>query len=92
MRRAAPTTSRAATSSRNRLKGSGSGFSSSPGSGPTTRGVPVKFRVFAHHLPMTVYSAGVYTIGIFSDPDAGEAEFAFPLPVLRLNPLTGVPN
>ncbi len=59
---------------------------------PDNPGMPVKYRVFAHHLPITVYSAGVYTIGIYADPDDGEAEFAFPLPVLRLNPLTGVPS
>jgi hypothetical protein len=59
---------------------------------PDNPGVPVKFRVFAHHLPITVYSAGVYTVGLYADPDAAAAEFAFPLPVLRLNPLTGVPG
>ncbi len=54
-------------------------------------GLPVKFRVFAHHLPITVYSAGVYSVGLYSDPpDGAQAEFEFPLPVLRLNPLTGV--
>ena len=59
---------------------------------PDNPGVPVKFRVFAHHLPITVGSAGVYTVGLYDHPDADEAEFEFPLPVLRLNPLTGVPN
>ncbi|KDF00925.1 hypothetical protein Y900_018795 [Mycolicibacterium aromaticivorans JS19b1 = JCM 16368] len=57
---------------------------------PDNPGLPVKFRVFAHHLPITVYSAGVYSVGLYSDPDGAQAEFEFPLPVLRLNPLTGV--
>ena len=52
----------------------------------------MKFRVFAHHLPLTVYTAGVHTVGLYEHPDAEEAEFAFPLPVLRLNPLTGIPT
>lgn len=59
---------------------------------PDNPGVPVKFRVFAHYLPMTVYSAGVHTIGLYENPDDIEPEFAFPLPVLRLNPLTGGPD
>lgn len=58
---------------------------------PDTPGIPVKFRVFAHQLPMSVYSAGVYSVGLYEHPDA-EPEFSFPLPVLRLNPLTGAPN
>ncbi|MGY4711240.1 hypothetical protein ACXDF8_17025 [Mycolicibacterium sp. CBM1] len=59
---------------------------------PDTPGVPVKFRVFAHHLPMTVYSAGVYSIGLYDRPEAPEPEFSFPMPVSRLNPLTGAPT
>jgi hypothetical protein len=59
---------------------------------PDNPGVPVKFRVFAHQLPMTVYTAGVHTVGLYDHPDADEPEFSFPLPVLRLNPLTGVPQ
>ncbi len=55
-------------------------------------GVPIKFRVFAHYLPITAYSLGVYTIGLYENPNDETAEFEFPLPVLRLNPLTGVPN
>jgi hypothetical protein len=58
---------------------------------PDNPGVPVKFRVFAHQLSITVYSAGVYTVGLYDDPEATEAEFSFPLPVLKLNPLTGAP-
>ena len=59
---------------------------------PDNPGVPYKFRVFAHHLPMTVYSNGVYTIGLYGHPDDAEPEFEFPLPVMRLNPLTGGPT
>ncbi|AQT78961.1 hypothetical protein B1R94_06300 [Mycolicibacterium litorale] len=59
---------------------------------PDEPGFPVKFRVFAPPLPMTVYSPGVYTIGLYEHPDSEEPEFSFPLPVLRLNPLTGTPT
>ncbi|AMO63037.1 Uncharacterised protein [Mycolicibacterium phlei] len=58
---------------------------------PDNPGVPLKFRVFAHHLPMTAYGPGVYTIGLYEDPEGGEPEFEFPLPILRVNPLTGAP-
>jgi hypothetical protein len=58
---------------------------------PDNPGVPIKFRVFAHQLPITAYSAGVYTVGLYEDPEDDEPEFEFPLPVLRLNPLTGKP-
>jgi hypothetical protein len=59
---------------------------------PDTPGVPVKFRVFAHYLPMTAYSAGVHTVGLYESPDAAESDFSFPLPVLRLNPLLPTPE
>lgn len=55
---------------------------------PDNPGSPVKFRVFAHYLPMSIYGPGLYTIGLYENPD-GEPEFEFPLPVMRLNPLTG---
>ena len=35
---------------------------------PDNPGVPVKFRVFVHHLPLVVHSAGVYTIGLYDEP------------------------
>jgi hypothetical protein len=57
---------------------------------PDSPGSPVKFRVFAHQLPMTVDTAGVYTIGLYEGPEATETAH-FPLPVSRLNPLTGRP-
>ena len=35
-----------------------------------------------------IYSAGLHHIHLYDDPN-GEPEASFPLPVLRLNPLTG---
>lgn len=55
---------------------------------PDNPPVPVKFRVFAQHLPITVPSAGVYTLGLYDSLEATESEHLFPLPVLRRNPLT----
>lgn len=55
---------------------------------PDEPGQPVKFRVFAQQLLMGVYSAGVHQIALYEDPN-GEPEAAFPLPILRMNPLTG---
>ena len=57
---------------------------------PDEPGVPVKFRVFAQHLPMADLLRRAPHIGLYDDPD-GEPEAVFPLPVLRLNPLTGPP-
>ena len=48
---------------------------------------PVKFRVFTQYLPMRVEAAGVFTIGLYEHLDAGESEYLYPLPVLRMNPL-----
>jgi hypothetical protein len=59
---------------------------------PDNPGFPMKFRVFAHQLPMTVYSTGVHIIGLYEHPDDEDPEFEFPLPVLRLNPLIGGPS
>ncbi|BBY59538.1 hypothetical protein [Mycolicibacterium sarraceniae] len=58
---------------------------------PDKPGSPFKFRVFAHRLPLEVPMSGVYSIGLYEDVDA-EPEAAFPLPILKLNPLTGVPT
>jgi hypothetical protein len=58
---------------------------------PDNPGSPVKFRVFAQQLAMAVDSAGVYTIGLYDSPDATTSPHLFPLPVSRLNPLTGRP-
>lgn len=54
---------------------------------PDNPGSPYKYRVFAQHLPMTVHSAGVYTIGLYESPDQTEPDHVFPLPVHRHNPL-----
>jgi hypothetical protein len=53
---------------------------------PDNPGVPVKFRVFAHHLPMVVQSPGVYSVGLYDSPDAPETDHLFPLPVVKVNP------
>jgi hypothetical protein len=52
---------------------------------PDTPGAPVKFRVFAHQLPLQVSAAGVYTIGLYESRDATETAHQFPLPVLKAN-------
>lgn len=46
---------------------------------------PVKFRAFAQYLPIVVESEGMYTLGLYDDPDAAEAEQSFPLAIF-LNP------
>jgi hypothetical protein len=55
---------------------------------PDNPGSPVKFRVFAHYLALSLDSPGLYTVGLYENLHS-EAGAAFPLPVLRLNPLTG---
>jgi len=58
---------------------------------PDNPGVPVKFQVLARYLPLVVNSAGVYTIGLYEDPDATETDHLFPLPVVKTNPLLPPP-
>jgi hypothetical protein len=53
---------------------------------PDNPGAPVKFRVFAHQLPLEVPSAGVYTIGLYESRHATQTAHSFPLPVLKNNP------
>ena len=59
---------------------------------PDNAGSPFKFRVFAQHLPMTVQSAGVYTIGLYESLDQADTDHQFPMPVFRLNPLMPPPT
>jgi hypothetical protein len=59
---------------------------------PDNPGSPVKYRVFVHQLAITADTAGVYTIGLYDSPDATETQHLFPLPISRLNPLTGRPT
>jgi hypothetical protein len=59
---------------------------------PDNPGVPVKFRVFVHHLAMVVQSAGVYTVGLYDSPDATETDHRFPLPVLKASPFAPPPR
>ncbi|MCB1289561.1 MAG: hypothetical protein KDB47_18105 [Mycobacterium sp.] len=47
--------------------------------------VPVKFRVFAQHLPIRVESEGTYTLGLHTSLEGSEPEQSYPLPVI-LNP------
>jgi len=54
---------------------------------PDNPPLPVKFRVFAQHLPMRVQSAGVYTLGLYDSLHESATEHMFPLPVLKRNPL-----
>lgn len=52
---------------------------------PDTPGVPVKFRVFVHEVPMWVTTAGVYEIGLADSPE-GELESVFPFPIFENKP------
>ncbi len=54
---------------------------------PDNPPAPVKYRVFAHYLPMRVTSAGMYTIGLYESPHAGDSDHIYPLPVFKTNPL-----
>ncbi|MGV0992243.1 MAG: hypothetical protein ACOYB7_08300 [Mycobacterium sp.] len=47
--------------------------------------VLVKFRSFLQYLPIYVETEGVYTLGLYDDPDAIETEHTFPLAIF-LNP------
>ena len=53
---------------------------------------PVKFRVFAQYLPLTITSTGVYTIGLYDSLDTTETDIQFPLPVHTYDPLTQGPG
>lgn len=48
---------------------------------------PVKFRVFAHYLPIRVDQPGVYTLGLYDNLDDTGSDHLFPLPILKTNPL-----
>jgi hypothetical protein len=54
---------------------------------PDNPPVPVKFRVFAQHLPMRVTNPGIYTLGLYENLDDSESDHLFPLPVFKRNPL-----
>lgn len=45
----------------------------------------VKFRVFAQQLPVYLEGEGLYTLGLYTELEGGEAEQTFPLQV-SLNP------
>jgi hypothetical protein len=53
---------------------------------PDNPGSPVKFRVFAHQLPLRLPSAGLYTIGFYESRHETETPYRFPMPVLKTNP------
>jgi hypothetical protein len=58
---------------------------------PDNPGMPVKFQVLTRYLPLFVKSAGIYTIGLYDDPDATDSDHLFPLPVIKSNPLLQPP-
>lgn len=53
---------------------------------PDNPGSPVKFRVFAHQLPLRLPSTGVYTIGFYESRHGTDSPHQFPLPVLKTDP------
>ena len=50
--------------------------------------VLVKFRSFLQYLPIQVDTEGVYTLGLYDDPDTTETEHTFPLAIFQ-NPNPG---
>lgn len=59
---------------------------------PDNPGSPVKFWVLTGHIPLTVQSPGVYTVGLYDSPDATETDHLFPLPVMKVNPFATPPH
>ena len=53
---------------------------------PDSPGDPVKFRVFAHQLPLRLPTTGVYTIGFYESRHGTDTPHQFPLPVHKANP------
>lgn len=53
---------------------------------PDNPGSPVKFRVFAHQLPLRLPSTGLYTIGFYETRDQMETPHRFPMPVFKTDP------
>ena len=45
--------------------------------------VLVKFRSFLQYLPMHIETEGVYTLGLYDDPDATETDHTFPLMIFK---------
>ena len=58
---------------------------------PDKPGTPVKFRVFAHQVPIKVESAGLYTFGLYDSREALTTDHRFPLPILKTNPFAKPP-
>jgi hypothetical protein len=46
----------------------------------------VKFRVFAHQLPLRLPSAGLYTIGFHESRHELATPHQFPMPVFKTDP------
>jgi hypothetical protein len=59
---------------------------------PDNPGTPVKFRVFAHQVPIEVQSPGVYTFGLYDSREAVDTDHHFPLPILKTNPFNRLPG
>lgn len=55
---------------------------------PDNPPMPIKYRVFAQHVPIRVPSTGIYTLGLYDSLDETDSEHLYPLPVLQHNPLT----
>lgn len=45
--------------------------------------VMVKFRSFLQYMPIYVESEGVYTLGLYDDPDTAVTEHSFPLAIFK---------
>ena len=58
---------------------------------PDTPGTPIKYRVFALHLPILVQSPGLHSIALHNSLEEEDTEHVFPLPVLAANPLMSSP-
>jgi len=53
---------------------------------PDNPGSPVKYRVFAHQLPLQLPSTGLYTIGFYESRHEVETPHQFPIPVFKTDP------
>jgi hypothetical protein len=59
---------------------------------PDNPGSPVKFRVFAHQLPLQLPSTGLYTIGFYESRDQADTPHLFPMPVFKTDPFRAPPS
>ena len=59
---------------------------------PDNPPAPIKFRVFAQHLPMRVESAGIYTIGLHDSVYPQRADDIFPAAGAQNKPANSTPR